>query len=174
MWLPPCKADKRLRTLFLLLPNPRPHPDPDLCSSRSFTAQGPSGAPGPRGSAEAGAGWQDDILLVTDSDPLPQPQCGVLTYSPFSIPRRGLLSFSVWSLLLEGHKPGSIAEMSVHRGGISPSLHILPHYLPKDLRGFTRRSMSSSSISGAGSEINNKNDAQLLYRALHLQSPLLA
>lgn len=41
MWLPPSKADKRPRALFLLLPNPRPHPDPDLGCSGSFTAQGP-------------------------------------------------------------------------------------------------------------------------------------
>lgn len=147
-------------------------------AARLLHGSGSLVAPGPRGLAEPGAGWQDavsdDILLVADSDPFPQPQCGVCHTSPS--PSQGEVCCpAVWGdLLLEGHRPGNMAELSVHREGISPSLHVLPQCLPKDSRGFTQRSVSSSSISGAGSEINNKNDAQLLYRALHLQSPLLA
>lgn len=55
-------------------------------AARLLHGSGSLVAPGPRGLAEPGAGWQDavsdDILLVADSDPFPRPQCGVCHTTP--------------------------------------------------------------------------------------------
>lgn len=55
-------------------------------AARLLHGSGSLAAPGPRGLAEPGAGWQDavsdDILLVADSDPFPRPRCGVCHTTP--------------------------------------------------------------------------------------------